>query len=82
MAILYHIVISITTPLRIWDKDGSRSCIVHLHTRLQELGACNPVSCLLHTPGLRIRRDADRAGAFCYTEQQVAREDANIHFWD
>ncbi len=57
---------------------------MNLHTRSQQLSACNPVSGLLHIPGLGVRRDADRAGAFCYTEQQVAREEANefAHFWD
>ena len=55
---------------------------MYLHTGSQEFGACNPVSRLLHTPGLRVRRDAGRAGTFCYTEQQVAREEANefVHF--
>ena len=57
---------------------------MYLHTRSQELSACNPVSGLLHTPGLRVRRDTNRAGAFCYTEQQVSREEANefVHFGD
>ena len=74
-------VISATTPLRIQNKDDSRSRIVYLHTRSQELGACNPVSRLLYTPGPRVRRDAGASG---YTEQEVAREEADefVHFWD
>ena len=69
-------------PLQIWDKGGSRGRIMDICTRSQELGVCNPVSCLLHTPGLQVKKDADRAGPFCYVEQQVAREEANkfIHF--
>jgi len=57
---------------------------VYLHTRPQELSACNPVPRLPHTPGLRVRRDPDRARAFGYTEQEVSREEANefVHFGD
>ena len=55
---------------------------MYLRTRLQELSVCNPVSCLLHTPGLQVKKDANHAGPFWYAEQQVAHEEANefVHF--
>lgn len=72
---------SVTTSLRIQNKDDSRSRIVYLYTRSQELSACNPVLHLLHTPGPRVRGDAGASG---YAEQEVAREEADefVHFWD
>src|SRR5260221_1689040 len=42
-------------------NNGPRSCSMHLRSRPYELPTCYPVPFLSPTPGLRVRRDADRA---------------------
>jgi hypothetical protein len=77
-------VISIITSIRVSIKDGSRSGVVYLHARPQELSASNPVPLLPHGPCLRVRRDASCGGAFGCTKQEVARDEADkfVHFRD
>ena len=67
-----------------YNKDGSRSGVVHLHARPQELSAHSPVPLLPHTPGLRVRRDTSRAGAFGRTKQEVSGDETDefVHFRD
>jgi hypothetical protein len=66
------------------NKGGSRGRIMYLHARPHELASRYPVPFLRHTPELWIRRDADRAGTFSHTEEEVAPEEADqfVHFGD
>ena len=57
---------------------------MYLHARPHELRARYPVPLLALTPASRVGRDAGRAGALGYTEEEVAREEADelVHFSD